>query len=186
MSIGGGYVHANQTFEPGGPTSPPNLSGFPSPPRTPSELGVGGPTTSFDIVLGGTPVNGVVIAGAFIFNSAPSPNVHVGDVDATSDSDMVFWLPSLYIDIFPNPSAGFHLGGIGGIAIVDWGRSGAGSSASGVGGGAFVGYDGWVGNQWALGGLVRAIGAVASDNDYDGRAKYTVANIALMATALYH
>lgn len=184
MSIGGGYVHARQAYEPGGQVIVPTISGQ-SVPLSTSEIGVGGAATSFDIVLGGTPINGVVVAGAFIFNSSPSPDVTVGDITATSDSDLTFWLPSLYVDIFPNPTGGFHLGGIAGIAIVDWGKSGAGSSASGVGGGAFVGYDAWVGNQWAFGGLVRAIGAVSSDNDYDGRVKYTVANIALLATALY-
>jgi hypothetical protein len=92
----------------------------------------------------------------------------------------------MFIDVFPNPKQGFHFGAIGGIGAVDWERTGPGSSATGVGGGAFLGYDGWVGSQWALGGLIRALGANATDSNGESRTKFSVGSIAVLATALYH
>jgi hypothetical protein len=186
MTMGAGYLGAHQTFEPqpGSSTLP---GGFPSAvPLTSSELSVTAYSTSFDIMMGGTPVPGFVVGGAFIFNAAPEPTVKLGDTSVTSDSSFVFWLPAMFIDIFPVPTGGFHLGAIGGIGAVDWERTGTGSSATGVAGGGFAGYDAWVGSQWALGGTLRVLGANATDTDGSGRARYSVASVAVLVTALYH
>lgn len=181
MSMGIGYLGAHQTFEP-----PPAVIGSSTPALPSSELGVSGWTTSFDIAAGGTPIPGFVVGGAFIFNSAAEPTVSLGDTSVTSNYSFVFWMPAMFIDIFPDPKRGFHFGAIGGIAAVDWERTGPGSDATGVGGGAFVGYDAWVGNQWSLGGLVRALGAGVNDGDANGKTKFGVGSIAVLATALYH
>src|SRR5262249_16384398 len=137
MTIGAGYLFGKQTYEPN-----PNIqifnpgTGAPSAVvPTSSEVGVHGWTTSFDILLGGTPVNGFVVGGGLIFNSAPEPTAVLGDTSVTSDSSFVLWLPSMFVDVFPDPSKGFHFGAIAGIAIVDWEKRGTGSTASGVGGG---------------------------------------------------
>jgi hypothetical protein len=183
MTIGAGYMGASQTFEP----QPTNFApGTPPLSLTTTEVGISAWTTSFDVMLGGTPIPGVVAGGGFIFNAGPSPSVTLGDTTVTSNSSFVFWLPAMFIDIFPNPSQGFHFGAIGGIGAVAWERVGTGSDATGVGGGAFVGYDAWVGSQWALGGLIRALGGSATDAGGDGRAKFSVGSIAVLATALYH
>ena len=184
MTVGAGYVGAHQTFDP-----QPNVSPSPGLPVTPvfsSEIGIKAWTTSFDIMFGGTPVPGFVVGGTFIFNAGPQPTVTLGDTSVTSNSSFVFWLPAMFIDVFPNPKQGFHFGAIGGISVVNWERTGTGSDATGVGGGAFVGYDAWVGTQWALGGLIRALGGTATDTDGDGRARFSVGNIALLGTALFH
>jgi hypothetical protein len=184
MTMGAGYVGAHQTFEPLANVA--SSPGFPTIPLVQTELGITSWTTSFDIMAGGTPVPGLVVGGAFIFNAGPQPTVTVGDTSVTSNSSFVFWLPAMFIDVYPNPNQGFHFGAIGGIAAVDWERTGTGSNASGVGGGAFLGYDAWVGTQWSLGGLIRALGASATDTDSSGRAKVAAGSIALVATALYH
>jgi hypothetical protein len=185
MTVGAGYLGANQRFEPA-PVPIATQAGSTTLVLQPSALSVGGFTTSFDFMFGGTPVPGFVVGGTFIFNAVSNPTVTLGDTSVSSDNSLVFWMPAMFIDVFPNPAQGFHAGGIVGVSVVDWERSGTGSDASGVGGGAFVGYDAWVGNQWSLGGLVRALGATASDTDSRGRAKFTVGSIALLVSALYH
>jgi hypothetical protein len=63
-----------------------------------------------------------------------------------------------FIDIFPNPTGGFHLGGELGLAGV--GLKGNDSTLSGGGGGAiWAGYGGWASSQWSIGGLVRLTAA---------------------------
>jgi len=184
MTVGGGYSYVVQTYE--GP-QPQNIGGFAlggSP--SPGDVKVSGGTTAFDIMLGGTPVPGLVIGGGLFFNVTPSPDVKVLDVTATSKSDLTVFLLGMFADIFPNPKGGFHVGGIAGIATVDWSGGGINGSASGFGGGAFAGYDAWVGKQWSLGGLVRALGVSTANDSYNGVVKYGGSSIAIMGTALYH
>lgn len=180
LSLGGGYVTAVQSFEPG--PAPVNTQATASS----ADVSVHGGSTSFDFMFGGTPVPGLVLGGGLIFNVAPSPDVKVLDVSATSQSDLTFWMAAMLVDIFPKPTGGFHLGALVGIAELDWSGGGSGGSATGIGGGVLTGYDAWIGKQWSLGGLVRLLGANASHDSFDGSTKYGTFSIAVLGTALYH
>ena len=183
MTLGGGYVYAVQSFEPN-PVAPVLSSAAPI---SSTDIRVSGGTTSFDFMLGGTPAPGFTLGGGLFMNVAPSPDVKVADVSTNSKSDLTLFLLAMFADVFPKPSGGFHFGGIAGVASIDWSGAGtgAGGSASGIGGGVLAGYDAWIGKQWSMGGLVRVVGASAFHDSFSGHAKYGIFNVAVMGTALY-
>ncbi len=55
-----------------------------------------------------------------------------------------------FLDWYPNPTSGFHLGGMFGVAAL--GLQGDDNEMSvGVGATLSAGYDFWVANQWSIG-----------------------------------
>jgi hypothetical protein len=129
-------------------------------------LDMGGASVDIDLMLGATPIPGLVIGGAYFFDQAPSPTVSQGARSGTLDYSLNFGVIGAFVDAFPNPSGGLHLGGIFGLSAATLSSTGGGTAAAarGFGGGGFFGYDGWIGDQWALGGFARVMAGSVSDS----------------------
>lgn len=115
------------------------------------------------LLIGGTPATGLVIGGGIAWQSAVSPGVSVEGaplpgIEQQPSGGVGLALLGPFVDIYPNPSHGFHIGGMLGLAGI--GLKGDDDKLSGgVGGSAWLGYGDWVSSQWSLGGLVRVTGA---------------------------
>ncbi len=140
-----------------------------------------------ELALGGTVAEGLVIGGG-IYTTSIARVRWKGDALESIDQDRSIkgkqaslGLLGVFIDYYPKPTEGFHVQGALGVGTLSYERD----SSSGVppetwgggGGGAMlgVGYEGWVGSQWSLGGVARVIGVSAamrgedSDINFDGR-----------------
>jgi hypothetical protein len=151
---------------------------------------------AFDIAIGGTPVKGLALGGAFMFSQAMKPNVKYGSVSATATSDLNFGLLGFFADYFFDAEGGGHLGAAVGPAILTV-TDQAGTTqatAKGFGGALFGGYDWWVSDNWSLGILARFAGARTSTSMSVSAPTYSVSITetestftgALMFSALYH
>lgn len=124
-----------------------------------SHVSTHGAGFALDIMMGGTPATGVVVGGGLLFQTAVSPGQTIEGpiapgLDAYPGGGVGLGLFGPFIDVFPNPTGGFHLGAEVGFAGL--GLKGNDDKLSAGGGGSiWVGYMGWMSSQWSLGGLVR-------------------------------
>jgi len=151
-----------------------------------------GPGLAFDFLVGGTPVPGLVIGGAFLFNGSTQPIVEFGDNSTKLDGGAGLGMFAIFVDGFFDPTGGFHVGGAFGFAGLNVDETDDNDPTTfeltdrfaGVGLAAWAGYGGWVGKQWQLGGMVR-LNAATTANDSD-TATATSQGFALLFTALHH
>jgi hypothetical protein len=114
-----------------------------------TDVSVHGFTSASMIAIGGTPGDGVVVGGAFraeqvrgTLHGAPKEG------NATATVGQI----GFFMDWFPKPSDGWHVGGLIALGVVSLSdsqlsdQSGAAFAAS-----AFGGYDFWIGPEWSLG-----------------------------------
>jgi len=114
------------------------------------DVSVHGLTSATTLAIGGTPGDGVVIAGVIrgeqvrgTLHGAPKPE---GKGTATLGQ------LGLLMDFFPKPTDGWHAGGLVALGVISVSdsqlsdASGAAFAAS-----AFGGYDWWIGPDWSLG-----------------------------------
>ncbi len=124
---------------------------------------------SFDLAIGGTPADGLVIGGAL--STSLAGRVHwrgdalvdlLGD-DETDGGAGLLQLLGVFIDYYPNPAGGLHFQGALGIGTMSFQPRTSGrfpsSIWSGGGGGVLLGggYDAFVSKQWSMGGLLRVL-----------------------------
>lgn len=166
IAAGYGATHTRETFE-----------------DSSADVAMTGSTSVLDIALGGTLVPGLAVAGSLHAQGVWSPTVTVSGVSGTADA-IGTGMIGVLVDGFPDPKGGFHVGGVVGPAVL----IAPNYSSTGYGGGAFVGYDFWVADQWSLGLLVRASYASTRSDDSENldRSKDTTTSAALMFSALYH
>lgn len=153
----------------------------------PSDGSAAGGGLAFDLLIGGSPSRGMAIGAAIIDDIGRSLTLEadgreVGDIHATSV------LVGPFIDGFPNPKGGWHLGGMVGFATqqFDAPRANDVQSTTGVGGAAWGGYDAWVGDEWSVGGLGRIAAAVTRGEDAGVDIKASNLSFMLAFSALYH
>jgi hypothetical protein len=162
-----GYGFQWGAFDPGGSAPALDFDG--------SGLGI-------DLLIGGSPSPGVALGGALLSGYTFTSD---GGADAF-DPNVQTLLVGPFIDGFPNPAGGWHFGGTVGLASIQASDRRVAESTWGVGGAAWAGFDQWVGDEFAVGGLVRfSVARTAGD----GNATDTVvsaANLGLFFTALYH
>ncbi len=108
----------------------------------------------------------MIIAGAGIADTVFSPSVDSSGepVDPGKTFAMVSFGP--LIDYYPDPEAGLHVeAGVGfGVTSGVPPKGADGTAASGLGLFGGVGYERWIADQWALGGLVRVHYVRAHEN----------------------
>ncbi len=161
-----------------------------------SDFKVGGPGLALNLWIGGTPWRGVALGGQLGYQTIGDGNVVAnGDKTGQGMNAGVFYLGP-FIDAFPDPMRGLHIGGS--LGLVGFGARGDGKalettygvkdySAGGLGASAWLGYMGWVGPEFSLGGLLQ-LGVLGTGNDkqesIDRKASgYT---LSLSLSALYH
>lgn len=137
-----------------------------------------------DLLIGGSPSVGLATGGAVSIQSFG----HGGD---TGPSGLT--LLGVFVDGFPQPNGGFHLGGMLGLAGVQTTRKDNRDEFEGGGLGlaAWVGHGFWVGDEWSLGGLLRLSGALARDDSREDAAdpvvlSASVYEAAFLFSVLYH
>jgi hypothetical protein len=180
LGIGAGYVSSNVSYE---------ESAIPD--RT-----LHGGAFAFDVMIGGSPARGLALGGGLWLMSAPEPKV---DAPTSEEyEDLGFDLVGFFVDGFPDPTAGFHVGGAVGIAAlnatfaddaydVEPDRIGDEQGGTlGVGAAAWIGYDAWIAPEWSLGGMVRFSGAITSSNRDELEQRAGSRGLAILFTALHH
>jgi hypothetical protein len=108
------------------------------------------------------------------------------DGEGTSQHDVTSGLVGVFVDGFPVPSGGWHLGGLIGLGGHTLSQDALVDSTGGFGGAIWAGYDQWVGDDFSVGGLLRftAMRSTGEENDLDLTA--STASLAILFTALYH
>ncbi len=94
-----------------------------------------------------------------------------------------------FVDGFPNPKRGFHVGGTLGLAGVSFSKLGAADErreANGFGGAVWIGHDFWVADEWSIGPSLRFLTTITQDKTKDTDLTVTSRALTLMVTALYH
>jgi hypothetical protein len=151
-----------------------------------------------EVLIGGSPARGLAIGGGLWGQGASEPETDPENADSYESLD--FGMVGVFIDGFPDPTGGFHVGGAVGIAGFNGefedepaedeerperiGDKDGGTA--GIGGSVWVGYDAWIAPEWSLGGMLRFTGAVTSSNADDLEQRANTRAFAILFTALYH
>lgn len=153
---------------------------------------VRGTGPAIDFAIGGVLGAGFAIAGDLGAHNATNPS--------SSDSSLVTYERVGYtrlgvlLDWYPAPSGGFHIQGGLASATYTYRRTLAAgivasipvtaeSNMTGLGWNLGVGYEGWVGEQWAIGGLFRIDGAKVEGRLYsEERATVLTPSVLFAAT----
>jgi hypothetical protein len=115
------------------------------------------------VALGGTIARGVAFGGSVQY-ARGTAEIHGGPsypaipttpnpTDASKMSDVALAELGLFVDVFPDPMKGFHVGallGLGAVAVTPE-ATGTAWGGIGFGGSIFTGYDFYLGKDWSLG-----------------------------------
>jgi hypothetical protein len=147
-----------------------------------------GGTLALDVLVGGTPAKGLALGGALLNEAGVSHSVKSGG-RSLGDTNVRFSLLGPFVDGFFDPKGGFHMGGAVGLAalsIEDLSAEGETDTLTGFGGAAWAGYDAWVADEWAIGGLIRAGGGITKKSADAGDITASTFSLGLMLTVLNH
>ena len=148
---------------------------------------------AIDAAIGGSPVPGFIIA--FDLGGHDATGLSQAAADGTSVQGLSYSRLGALVDWYPNPRGGFHVqGGVGfatvsldvrtpdGIGVVGRYPDTLGGFASNAG----IGWEGWVGSDWAVGGLFRFDWASLRQTVDGQAAKMTVATPALLVSLTFN
>lgn len=147
-----------------------------------------GGTLGLDLLIGGTPAKGLALGGALLNEAGVSHNVEQGG-RSLSDTNVRLTLLGPFVDGFFDPKGGFHMGGAVGLAalaVQDLKVEDETDTLTGFGGSAWAGYDAWVADEWAIGCLVRAGGAITAKSADSGDITASTFSLGLMLSVLNH
>lgn len=142
-------------------------------------------TLVFNGLVGGAPAPGVILGGSLALDNLPSTTFEA-DADRAKTGATLFSIGP-FIDGYPDPRGGFHLGGTIGpsFARLTSNAGFTGTKARGISLAAWLGYDWWVADQWAVGGLFRLSGANNWSSSSSPDLAINTRSIALLFTAVY-
>ncbi len=136
----------------------------------------------FDLLVGGSPTPGLTLGGAFFFDAIFAADFESrGRSVGSRDLGVVVFGP--FIDAFPDPKGGWHLGGAIGLAGVQDQKTE--KETNGIGAVIWGGHDFWVGGEWSIGPLARLGGTVTRDLETDDPRGQTL-SLMFLVTGLYH
>ncbi len=145
-----------------------------------------GGTLDFDVLVGGAPSPGIVLGGALLLESLPSTTFKADPYSLKTNVGLATLGP--FIDGYPNPRGGFHLGGTIGVSSARLSSNAQNltfSKAFGFGLAAWLGYDWWVADQWSIGGLLQFSGNRMTHHEHSLDMSVDSRTIALLLTAVY-
>jgi len=161
-----------------------------------SDFKVGGPGLALNLWVGGTPWRGVALGGQLGLQGIGDGNAVANGVETKQGMNAGFFYVGPFIDAFPDPMRGFHVGGS--LGLVAFGARGDGKAlentyqvrdynAGGLGASAWLGYMGWVGPEFSLGGLLQ-LSVLGTGNDKQENVDRKASGYALSASlsVLYH
>jgi hypothetical protein len=142
------------------------------------------------LALGGTLADGLVLGGMFDIAVSDSTSSSLGVAPGTDVGGGLEGL-DFFADWYPNARGGWHVGagvGFGFVALnLPSSQTLGGGDETGT---VFGGYDGWIGQQWSAGVLLKATGGTRASlkfNDGSGEGYDLAAgSIALEGTVLLH
>lgn len=144
---------------------------------------VGGAGFALDALVGGSPSPGFALGGA----------ISIQGFGYGNDGSAGLGLLGVFVDGFPMPNDGLHLGGSLGLAGSRTSRPAGVDElkGGGFGGSAWLGYDWWVADEWSMGSMVRVSGAATGDRSHDnGPEPYKLSSgtyeVAILFSVLYH
>lgn len=151
------------------------------------DIDASGGSFALDLMIGGSPSRGLAIGGALLSDTAFGAQYEVDGNDA-GEGSISTGLIGGFIDGFPDPKGGFHLGGAFGFSSLigeELAENDESLQTAGLGGAFWIGYDFWVGDEWSIGPLVRLMATANRDRE-DSDATAVSRSISLSFTALYH
>jgi hypothetical protein len=157
---------------------------------------VGGPGLALNLWIGGTPWRGVAIGGLASYQGLNDGDTVVEGKGSGAGSSAASFLVGPFIDAFPDPLRGLHFGGALGLAgtatkadshYLEDELGAKDYSGGGLGASAWIGYMGFVGPEYSLGGLLQLTGYTSkrSQSDEVDRRLSGYA-VSLSLSALYH
>jgi len=119
---------------------------------------------AFDLQIGGTVAKGLILAGDLGGHVINDPEVKItADNSSVSATDKIkgtltYSRVGGVVVFYPSPTSGLHLFGGGGFGTMnvkydDSSITTDKASGAQINGG--IGYEGWIGNEWSMGGLLR-------------------------------
>jgi hypothetical protein len=188
LNVGGGYLSSDVKY---------------NSPDVPDRKIEGGGVV-LDVMLGGSPARGLAVGGGLWLQTSSDPKTRSNSPAAESYDSLDFIMVGPFIDGFPDPQGGIHVGGALGFALLDASFSRDSSSqlestsarpsrlgddngqTTGAGGSVWIGYDGWISSEWSLGGMLRATAAGTSSTNSGLEQRAGVGAVSLLFSALYH
>ena len=140
-----------------------------------------------ELLLGGTPVDGLVVGGGWLYNQVSDPTIENELGEGTADGTMFVTSIDFFAQYYFDPGQGAHVQlmvGYGGIDFVDAeGRSG-GNDPVGLNLAIGGGYDFWLGDEWSVGPFLRIQYASMSPSDTEYSYSYLFPTLGAVFT--YH
>lgn len=172
----------------GGHASISNDSGGPN-------FGMGGAGLALNLWIGGTPWRGIALGGMASGQVINDGNTVVEGRETQLGSGGGLFMVGPFVDVFPDPLRGLHFGGS--LALAALNAKGDSHvlrdtlavrdySGAGLGASAWIGYGGWVGQEFSLGGLVQLSGFGTGQKEDGVDRKASGWTLSLSLTALYH
>ncbi|HEY8945978.1 MAG TPA: hypothetical protein VIM73_17035 [Polyangiaceae bacterium] len=138
-----------------------------------------------DVMIGGSPARGLALGGALLAQGALSAELDRPG-QPPEDRGVTVLILGPFVDGFPIPSKGWHVGGMLGLALsnIEDSSNDGFAETRGFGGAAWFGHDFWVADEWSMGPLLRLAGTLTRDKDADVNASSL--SLMLLFTALHH
>jgi hypothetical protein len=156
--------------------------------------GVGGVGLAGDIWIGGTPWSGIAVGGLLGLQRMRDSELRIEGDNTGEGMTAQLWSLGVFIDAFPDARRGLHFGGALYLAGINTNGDSheleelnvKNYSGGGLGLSAWVGYMGWVGPEWSLGGLLKLSGAATRKEEDDLTREASAFALSLSLSALYH
>jgi hypothetical protein len=161
----------------------------------PQNFGVGGAGLALNLWAGGTPWRGTAIGGLLSYQGLNEGDTVVEGSGTGAGANGHIVLVGPFIDVFPDPLRGLHFGGSAALAFVGTQADShlledkyavKDYSGGGLGGSIWLGYMGFVGQEYSMGGILQLSGFASNKKDDDGDRKANGYSVSLSFSALYH
>jgi hypothetical protein len=158
------------------------------------DFAFGGAGLSLNLWIGGTPWRGVAIGGLLGVQTMAESDAEVAGQNSKQKLAGSTGLIGPFIDVFPDPLRGLHVGGSLAFANISAKSSGdvlkmngvKDYNAGGLGASAWLGYMGWVGPEWSMGGMLQLSVLRAQQDEDNVKRLGSGYALSLNFTALYH
>jgi len=147
------------------------------------DLSISGFMYGFDLMLGGSPVPGLVVGGWLITNFGPNPSLEQAGVEAEADGTLIVGGIGAFVNYYFDPTSGFNLQGLVGYGAMDFVRPNGASGGNDPTGPMFglgAGYDFWISDEWSIGPFARVL-----FGSYTAEASSPVGNSSATETHLF-
>jgi hypothetical protein len=131
---------------------------------------------AMEALLGGTPVEGLVVGGGLLLYAFDNPKVKQDGLLLEEPYEASIVSLALFTTYYPEPSLGWHLqgmvgAGMGKVAPTTASATDAGES-TGILLGLGAGWEGWISSRWSLGARLRFSYAPLESHQVEGNDAY--------------